>query len=84
MLRNRIVAPRMQRMALQDSLDGKPHPPNGSVFFDRFNGVVRAGRMKPTAIGKQRRKHPLINTDRESQYLAKHASILPSNVALDN
>ena len=84
LLGNGVKAPRMEGMAFEDSLDGKPESSNGSVFLNRFHGVVRACRVEPAAIEQQGRQHALIHTDREYQQFTKHASILASNTSFDN
>ena len=52
-LGNGVKAPRMEGMAFEDSLDGKPQAFNGSMFLNCFHGVVRACRVEPAAIGQQ-------------------------------
>ncbi len=55
-------------MAFTDAFTGKPEAPHNTMFLDRFDGVLRAGGLKPTARTEQWTYEPLVASDAADRY----------------
>src|SRR5262245_26395787 len=71
----RIVAPRMKRMAPQQTGDRQLHPPEGAMAIDGLTAVLAAGRYVAAGSRERRRDRSLVETHQRQEDLF-HREIL--------
>src|SRR5690242_21724899 len=63
-LGHRVVAARMERMAMENALDAEPRASQGAIAFHRFEGVARARRHEATLREHEMRQRQLVSADK--------------------
>ncbi len=79
--RNGVKTARMERMALQNALCRQPSSSERAKAADRFDPVVRAGRVKAACRRFERGEKPLVKADERDHELGQPNTI-PFRVSL--
>lgn len=58
----------MTGMTFTNAFTGKPEAPHHTMLLNSFDGVLRTGRLKPTARTEQWAYEPLVESDAADRY----------------
>src|SRR5690554_6899410 len=67
MFGDKIITPRVKRMASPDPLGGQPRPSQGAVALHGLEGVLRAGGLEPAVRAQIGAYQFLVNPDRSAE-----------------